>query len=536
MRLLRQMTWKKLGALALDWAWMAFFAFLPITSFPYFPPVVGGSALVRPLSIYPLLILAPLAILPALLRRRLPRHLLALGAFVLVAIASCLAALLRNISPSMNVSSEERLLRAMITLVLGVGFYLAVTLGPRSPADLVKALRALYVGFGIALAWGSLQLVYVLHFNRTYYNWMNRLQSFVSMRKLIENRVSGMTYEPNWFGEQITMLLFPWLLAAVLSGTSVFTWRFSHLFKHSSQRPSAPQPTARLERLAANLSIEFFLLVWATGILLFTFSRAGLLNLGALVILTLLIFRIRRLKRKALPATEQPPDPERPSRGQRLRRIFSMRRQRAFIGLRLAFELFLLAGLLGGALYAAASRNEFFARLWNYWERPKATLKGYMVYIGIEARLIYSETAYNIYQDSPILGVGPGNYALYFPDELPYRSLGRTPEVIRMITPEEGRDRLITAKNFFLRLLAETGLLGTAVFLAFFTAICGSALSLWLSPDPFQKFWGTGAALALVTFLLSTFSFDSFALPNMWIIFGLITSAHFLHSTPTEAA
>ena len=90
----------------------------------------------------------------------------------------------------------------------------------RSWEDLEFSLRWLYVGFAIALAWGTLQSVYVIAYHPTYFSWMNRLQSLISIRKLFTTRISGMTYEPKWFAEQITFVLIPWLLGAVLSGRS----------------------------------------------------------------------------------------------------------------------------------------------------------------------------------------------------------------------------------------------------------------------------------------------------------------------------
>ncbi len=50
-------------------AWAAFLVTLPVTSFPFFPPAIGGEALVRPLSIYPLIVLVFLAVLPRLVTR-----------------------------------------------------------------------------------------------------------------------------------------------------------------------------------------------------------------------------------------------------------------------------------------------------------------------------------------------------------------------------------------------------------------------------------------------------------------------------------
>jgi hypothetical protein len=72
--------------------------------------------------------------------------------------------------------------------------------------------------------------------------------------------------------------------------------------------------------------------------------------------------------------------------------------------------------------------------------------------------------------------------------------------------------------------MSETGLLGLATFLGFLMAILGCALYLWLSPQSEIRFWGTGGLLGLIAFILVAFSFDSFAIPNMWVVFGLITA------------
>jgi hypothetical protein len=40
-----------------------------------------------------------------------------------------------------------------------------------------------------------------------------------------------------------------------------------------------------------------------------------------------------------------------------------------------------------------------------------------------------------------------------------------------------------------------------------------------------NRFWGIGSLLGLLAFGLAAFSFDSFAIPNVWVVFGLITSA-----------
>ena len=101
-------------------------------------------------------------------------------------------------------------------------------------------------------------------------------------------------------------------------------------------------------------------------------------------------------------------------------------------------------------VYLTGTRNSFFARAWDYWQKKNVSLSGYLSYLGFGARLAYSEAAYNTYEAHPLLGVGLGNYAFYFEDMLPYRPLAELPEVLRLITPDPDRNRLITAKNFYL--------------------------------------------------------------------------------------
>ena len=469
-------------------AWALFLVFLPVSSFPFFPPAIGGGALVRPLSIYPLILLLVLVTLPRLVREPIPRTLVVLVPFIVFATASSLLSLLNGVEPALGISVAERVLRALITLGIGVGFYYTVALYSRTSEDLRLSLRWMYAGLGLALLWGSLQTLYVIHYNHRWFTFLSEIQQYVSMRRLISTRVSGLTYEPNWFAEQISFLFLPWLLASVLSGYTVFRWRWRWV------------------------TVELFLLGWSVAVLAFTFSRAGLANLIGLGLLGLLFLRPQR-------------SPKREKKGSPWR-VWTVR----------TFEVAFLLVMFAGLVRVAGTKNAFFARLWGYWLRDSQTsLTGYFEYLGFGARFVYGTAAYNTYSAYPVFGVGLGNYGFYFEEMLPDRPLGSMPEILRILTPDEGRNRLITAKVFYLRLLAETGLAGTAAFFAFLVAVLGCALYLWLSPHQEHKFWGRAGLLGLAAFLLAAFSFDSFAIPNMWIVFGLITGSAWVASRQPPA-
>ncbi len=69
-----------------------------------------------------------------------------------------------------------------------------------------------------------------------------------------------------------------------------------------------------------------------------------------------------------------------------------------------------------------------------------------------------------------------------------------------------------------------------AAFISFLVAIAGCALFLMLAPEKSQRYWGIAGLLSLGVFLTAAFSFDSLALPNMWVVFGLITAAAWVYT------
>lgn len=460
------------------WTWVTLLVTLPVTSFPLFPPVLGGNAVVRPLSLYPLLLLVILEVLPLLWKKPLPKSFLALFAFAGLAVLSSTLALLYDVEAVRNVSLIGRSIRGLATLGIGIAFFLAAALIPRTITELRSSLRWLYAGLAAALLWGTFQAVYVVNFSRPYFDWISAVQREISTRRLFHNRISGLTYEPNWLAEQICFLYLPWLLASVATGNTVFRWRWRWL------------------------TVEWFLLGWAVLVLPFTFSRAGIVTLVILLFTTIIFLRPVKISGIKTRTTQ-------------IRGILGRLLQAAIV----------FAALVT-LTYFASANNPFFARIWNYFsETGQFNIGSYLFYLGFGARFSYWQTAYNIFNDFPLLGIGLGNYAFYFDKYLPDFHLALNPEVLRLVTPGTSVTGLITSKNLFLRLLAETGILGTSTFVAFVFALLGYAVYLVSSTDRLQNYWGRAAVLGMLAFILASLSFDSFALPNMWIVFGLISAA-----------
>lgn len=465
--------------------WAAFLIFLPVTSFPYFPETIGGGAVVQPLSIYPLAILVLFFTFPTIITRPIPRTFVTLVPFLLIALISSMISLFRGIEPVLGIPVYERTLRTLITLGIGVSVYLTVSILPRNLKELNAALRWLFTGLAIVLMWGSLQAVFVIRFHQSWFDKISYLQQFVSTRHLFDNRISGLTYEPNWFAEQICFLFLPWLLASAISKRSVFSWRLGRV------------------------TVEWLLLIWSVLLLPLTFSRAGVLNLLAVSFFGWFLFRLRVRKNPDTQHTD-------------FNRFIFSRFSRL---IRFLIETAIIISMIAAPIYLIGNHNAFFARSWNYWMNEDTSFTGYLDYLGFGARIAYSKAAFQTYQANPIIGVGLGNYAYYFEEMLPYQPLSEAPEVLHLITPGPDRNRLTTAKIFYLRLLAETGAVGLAAFMAFLTAVTGCALYLWLSPKEEHQFWGIAGLCGIFSFFIAAFTYDSFALPNMWVVFGFITSA-----------
>lgn len=196
--------------------------------------------------------------------------------------------------------------------------------------------------------------------------------------------------------------------------------------------------------------------------------------------------------------------------------------------------------LLAGFLYLVSQQSAYIFRMWDYLLQiasgarslSGSSLIDYFQYVGFGPRIVYWRTAYRIFSRYPLFGVGLGNYAFHFKDLLPAIQIGYEPELLTRIVP--GGARIVNAKNFLARLLAETGIFGTAAFVTFLVMLAGGGLYLWLSRSREEKFWGAGALLGVLAFVVDSFSYDSLAIPNPWIVFGLITGALTVYTNKTD--
>lgn len=465
---------------------------LPITNFPFFPPSFGGNeAFVKPFLVFPLLGLVVILTLPRLFTRNLPRPGLLLILFFSWSLISSLVPFFRlAASPWREINIFSREIRMIITLGLALAIYFTVSLYPDEWKDLKRSLGWLYAGLALVLFWGTLQIIYVLDLIPGWYQTMGKVQQFITSQKLNPHRVSGMTYEPSSFADQLLTIWLPWVYAALLTDFTAFNWRWKWV------------------------TVEKVLFVWTFGVLASTLSRTGLI-MGVGIIACGLLLNFLRTQLESRASNHQSANSSPPAHS-----------RKKSLDWKKVLSLALLASILFlGLFYLLGSGSGYISRMWDYWfSGTNKSISQYLIYIGFGSRITYWKSAFQIFENYPLFGVGLGNFTVYFPDNLPFQQLVKTPQLLRHLVPAVGRTRVITPKHFLARILAETGLVGGAIFAVFLLTLGAGALYLWLSDDEEKNFWGTGSLLGLAAFTGVTFSFDSFAIPNPWILFGLITA------------
>ncbi|NUQ85794.1 MAG: hypothetical protein HUU11_13860 [Anaerolineales bacterium] len=85
-------------------------------------------------------------------------------------------------------------------------------------------------------------------------------------------------------------------------------------------------------------------------------------------------------------------------------------------------------------------------------------------------------------------------------------------------------------KNFYVRLLAETGLPGFLLYVSFLLATLAYALKGLRQAEPFRRFVGSAGFFSVVAIAAQGISQDSFAMPEMWINLGMLAGVIALKS------
>ena len=153
------------------------------------------------------------------------------------------------------------------------------------------------------------------------------------------------------------------------------------------------------------------------------------------------------------------------------------------------------------------------------------TLLGLGLRFAFLERTAYWMDGWHIFNDYPILGVGLGNSGFYFPNNMP--SIGYSTYEIRTVLYLS--TSLPNIKSFWYRLLAETGIAGFSLFIAWMLVTWFSTSCSIRSRDATIKTLALAGQLALLAFVFEGFSVDTFGLPYLWIITGLAAATGMIY-------
>lgn len=451
--------------------WGAALLALPVTSFRWFP-FLGESTLVRPLALYPLALLI-LFLLTQSVRGKIKLNwsgaLIPLGVLILFIVAVTSFGALIDPIPLRGQVYSGRALRALVTLFIGVAFFISAMWMNASEADLRFSVRWLFAGLCLDLAWSGLQ-AFTFYTGLLNKEMVTHWQLAFSMRELVRtNRISGLAYEPAWLAGQFATTFIPFLFAAVMTNFRI----------------------SRLKWL------EPVLLALSLLVVLATYSRGGLLTVIAAAGLTFLFFG-----RKVMGSVWA-------------WFVSGFRGRLPDVLFRIAMIAAVISVIAGSFIFL--SQKNFFRRL---WETKAESLTEYMIKINAGARGAYSTGALSAFEEHPWTGVGLGASGFYIYQNLPDWSLTTVPEIANQLNPE---NRLYpNPKNLYARLLSETGLIGFFLYIAFQFHILGDMLNLYRREEHWARFAAVAGVFAWLAITFYNFTQDSLATPNIWLISGML--------------
>lgn len=456
--------------------WALVLISLPVTSFRHFP-FLGNETMVRPLAFYPLAILVLILawrMFKGTLKFKASGTIALLGLFLIAAFVSTAWGWAFAPIPMHGQDYLGRTLRAWVTLAGGIVFFISTILMNQTEDDLRYSLKWLYIGLAISIVWGGIQMVsYLTGFPDRVD--LNKIQSSFSIRRLlIKKRAAGFAYEPSWLANQIVTIYFPWLFASILTGYRIFKRRWVEVLLFA----------AMLVLLISTFSRGGILMGFAAGILIFIFTQGK---------------RIRTWWDWFFHPFRKDDQPKRILR----------------IALRAGIVAVFAAMIVGTGLIL--STNRYFAQIWR---SDKATLVEYAVDIYAGPRLAYATAGWGVYLDHPVTGVGLGASGLYLYDHIPDWSITTISEITRQLTPNGWL--YPNPKNLYIRLLAETGIIGFILYLLFWLGVLAVVIRLSKSGLQLHKMLGVSGAFIWLVLIFFNFTQDSFIDPNQWLGLGLL--------------
>lgn len=480
-----KISWQSRFQKITDLLWMIMIAVLPITSMPLMAKLFGSDTVAAP-AILIALFFTLIWFIPFLWHRGIMvEEGVPLLVFFVVAVFATVLANFYDIPAYKGMNTYRNAIEALITLVIGIIFYLLTSSYVTSEKKATLTMRVINWSGLVMLLWAGAQAIAWYGFGR-YPQWMFDLQGIISSRVLYRQRINGMALEPSWFAHQLNMVYLPIWLSATIKKFTAHHWKLWFL------------------------SFENLLLLGGIGALLLTLSRVGLL--GFILMFTFLLVRLHTyFVEKILQILFL----------QKKERISEKRKHRFVIWISLVLiVVYLMAITLG--LWIFSKVDPRMESLFDFSMGKENPLLSYFNELSFGERVVYWLAGWNVFTQHPLLGVGLGNAGFYFPKTI-------TPYGWNLIEVRRLMYRttvLLNVKSLWARLLAETGLVGFSVFCGWIYSLAVKFFKRSHSQNVMEGVFSVAGIFVLFALLAEGFSIDSFALPYLWVALGL-ASANF---------
>jgi hypothetical protein len=473
----------------IQWTWILLVLSLPITSQPFVAKFARTGSVAPVAGIFLGLIFIFWFVPHIIKRGEIPKQTIPILVFTLWAVIVTLTAFFRENPPYKDINLMSSVLKGLITLLIGVTFYLVTSSYIRNISILKLTLRMVNWGGLVIILWSFFQVTVNLILG-DYPHWMDAIQSFFSTGVLVLGRATGLALEPSWLAHQLNMLYLPyWLAAAACRFTahSFKLWKFH---------------------------FEDVLLVFGAATLMVSFSRVGMLAfllMAAFIFIRINIQIIKKVEERIFRKASSP------SKG-------------VLFLFRIGF-IFLLAIFYSAVIYAIALTFIRFdprmAGLFQFAQGERDPVLHYANSLKFGERLVYWLAAWKIFGDFPWLGVGLGIAGYYFPTSIVAYGWSLV-EVKKLFFHSAN---LLNIKSLWFRLLAETGIIGFSIFFSWLFIILISSIKMVLENDMFIKVIGLTGILMMIGFCIEGFSIDSFAMPYLWFSAGIVTAGSMIYDT-----
>ena len=467
-----------------NFLWKALLVVLPVSSFTLLSKVFGGTS-VAPLALIPLAAILFFWWLPVFLKNglKIAYQVKPLVIFFLFGIISTLLTTFHPVPTFRDIPWIRNSAEVLVTFSMGLGFYLVTIFMVKDAEKLRSALLWISIG-GIALMAVSWIQYGVWLVSENYPEWMYKFQAIVSSNGMLyPARASGLAYEPSWLAHELNMIYIPIWFGLSLSGQSAFKNKLFNKIQYEKI----------LFLLAvATLFISFSRIGWITMIMMAAYAAFRMTNNW--------IYRVSQ-KRNANQ---------------------NLAKQRVF---RVAVWCGLLLGLVGMVLLAGFVMTKIEPRMAGLFDVQRFIDFGFLGWaskLSFAERIIYWMAAYHVFQFYPMLGAGFGIPGYYFRMTAPNFGT-RLPEINKVVLTQ---NFIPNAKNLWVRLLSETGIVGFALFVSW-------VLIHWRNADELDKISNQGllkamglvGKLIVLAMIIEGFSLDTFGLPYYWIALGLIAAS-----------